>query len=62
MGREFMLADASEVRTHSSWMKAFSCTNKAAQKQTKEETHTLGWAQWNQSRFEFKFDDTRLSS
>ena len=22
----------------------------------------LGWAQWNLSRFEFKFDDTRLSS
>ena len=23
---------------------------------------TLGWAQWNLSSFEFKFDDTRLSS
>ena len=24
--------------------------------------YILGWAQWNLSRFEFKFDDTRLSS
>ena len=24
--------------------------------------HTLGWAPWNLSCFEFKFDDTRLSS
>ena len=24
--------------------------------------YNLGWAQWNLSRFEFKFDDTRLSS
>ena len=22
--------------------------------------YMLGWAQWNLSRFEFKFDDTRL--
>jgi len=22
----------------------------------------LGWAPWNLSRFEFKFDDTKLSS
>ena len=25
-------------------------------------TLTLGWSQWNLSRFEFKFDETRLSS
>ena len=25
-------------------------------------TWTVGWAQWNLSRFEFKFDDARLSS
>ena len=24
--------------------------------------HTLGWALWNWNSFEFKFDDTRLSS
>ena len=24
--------------------------------------YILGWAQWNLSRFEFKFDDTSLSS